>query len=212
MNEKKSTKYQISLLIIVIITSLIAYYFLEVKLALFLHSLDPKSIYDPFFKFINDYTYYINPILSVIFILCVIFGLSKLKTQFFLITIANYTALGFVHVFGNIIGKSRPSALYDSGFHGIIPFHSGHAFTSIPSGYITTYTATCVAIYFAFGKNKALGVVLFIIDLLIIISALLNSHHYLSSAIISSYFGYLIALLLYTFFIKQNKLYSGKLI
>jgi membrane-associated phospholipid phosphatase len=91
-----------------------------------------------------------------------------------------------------VMGRARPTMLFEKDWFGFDFFQTKWAFVSFPSGHATTVAAMAFALYFIFPKYKVLYILAVLLGMA---SRLVLGAHYPSDVIFGAYVGSMTAIL-----------------
>jgi membrane-associated phospholipid phosphatase len=93
-----------------------------------------------------------------------------------------------------IFGRARPKLLLEQGIYGFGFFHTGHAWTSFPSGHSATAMSAALTLSLIFPRFRPVFIA---IAILIVASRVVLDQHYLSDIVAGSMLGVVSVTLLY---------------
>ncbi len=200
-------KFIIILCIAVLITAAVSFVFIDLPLAVWLHTnrSDPvKSIFETITFFGRSELYLIPT--AVFFI---IFRKSRQKSaQKSLFMFSTVAASGIlVDIIKVIAGRFRPVLYFNRGLFGFDFFHIDSDYLSFPSG----HSATAMSIMVALGKLfPEFRYLFYATGVIIALSRAVITAHYLSDVITGALIGVLTSVLLYNRFFKERFLNSNR--
>jgi len=191
-----------------IILVLFCYFFLDLRIALFVH----QTLNNEKELFGNIFSYFGNRMIVVPFLIYFLISFfDRKKYGFFLskkvlitFIIANITTT----LLKIIVGRARPYLYFKHGIYGCYYFNLKHDFWSFPSGHVTTATA----IFFSLSlltESKFLCYLFYLIIMLVAIARIFLDYHYLSDTIMGAIIGIISAYICYNDNDPNNKRYES---
>lgn len=102
-----------------------------------------------------------------------------------------------INVVKPLLGRVRPEALFENGFHGFMPFNWDFPLNSFPSGHSQTIWSLAVAMLLVHRRYDAFYI---LVAVLVAFSRVVVHAHYLSDVIGGAFIGAVTAILLKKFF------------
>ncbi len=200
-----TNKFIIQLSVIVLLSALFSYFYIDKILAIYFHNFNTSYTY----VWLTATFQYITKLgeahysLILFFLLFLIF--HKLKKSFAYKMLYLFSAVAISGILVDLIkitvARVRPIMLFEHDLYGFVWFKFGSEFNSFPSGHSATAFALGIGLALLYPRYKHLFV---LIAGLIVMSRVILSLHYLSDTLIGALIGGLTALFLFRKFELRN--------
>ena len=185
----------------VILLCVLSYIFIDIRAALWFHTLNSKLVNDVF-NFITDFGesqwYLIAGVL-----LFAAFRKSnpgRAYSGLFLSLSVAVSGVG-ADIIKDFAGRARPSIYFSEQLYGFNSFHYEYEWTSFPSGHAATAFSAAIVLATLYPRWR----ILFLFSgALIAFSRILLTQHYISDVIAGSWLGIVSSILLYNLYFKTK--------
>ncbi len=193
--------------VLVICTSVVSYYFIDLQMALFLFTIENgscKQLFDIITEFGRTELYLIPAFICYIFYRHRKKTVPARKSLYIFCTIA---AAGLtVDLIKVISGRFRPDMYRLNGLYGFDFFRMDSDFLSFPSGHAATVTSFAIALCLLFPRFRPLWLTY---ALLVSASRVIVSAHYFSDVLVGSFIGASVAVLFYEKFFRSSPVHKN---
>lgn len=193
----------IVIFVIVMMTVIYAYFYIDKGLALYFHDLHGNRWEDfiSSLSFLGKSHWYLIPSILLFYIFKKMGKLYYAQMALYVFVTNVVAGLG-VWLLKFPFGRMRPKLLFNQGEYGFSGFGVHYAYVSFPSGHAITIFATATALALLFPKFK---IPLFIAATLVAFSRVTVGAHYFSDVVMGSYLGIVVAIILYRKMIVEKQ-------
>jgi len=198
LQKKHYALFALSIVIVVLL-----YNFADRQIATYFYTMEHNS-FKSFFHFMTRFgksEWYLVPSI-LLFWYFKKKGYLKYAKMAWYIFMTNVVAGVGVWLIKVPFGRARPKLYLKDNLYGFEWFEINHKLTSFPSGHTITAISTAVAMSLLFPKYRYFFIPFGVI---VAFSRVVGSNHYLSDVIFASFLGYMVAVMLYKYYFKNQE-------